>query len=292
MDAWAATLLAVTLVSLVSLVGALTLTLPGLRSHRTLLVLVAVAAGTLMGDAFFHLLPEAAESWAESGLDTMGFWILAGFILFFGLEVALRSRHAHAELATDGPGDAHAILAPHPAHGGHGPHHGDHGPAHHHGQQAIAAFAWTNLVGDALHNLLDGAVIAAAFLVDTGVGVATTIAVVVHEVPQELGDFAVLLRSGMTPRRALLFNLLSALCAVVGAVLILALPLQPGSLETFGLPLIAGAFVYIAAADLVPELHHHSKGRAAFTILGAFLVGVAIMYGLLRLEQSGLLGTG
>ena len=274
MEPWIATLLAVGLVSVVSLVGAVALTLPGLRSHRFLLVLVAVAAGTLVGDAFFHLTPEASESWEATGLAKMGLFIVGGFVLFFALEVVLRSRHAHLEMVDEAE------------------HIGEHGhhDEHVHAASAIAPYAWTNLVGDAVHNFLDGAVIATAFLVDSSIGIATTIAVVVHEVPQELGDFAVLLRAGLAPRKALLFNFASAALAIVGALLVLALPVDAESIEFYGLPIIAGAFLYIAAADLIPELHHHSKGREAVTILIGFAAGLALMYGVLALEDAGVLG--
>lgn len=268
--AWIPTLAAVAIVSLVSLVGALALTLPGLRSHRFLLVLVAVAAGTLVGDAFFHLIPEASHSWEEAGLASMGLYVVLGFVALFLLEVVVRARHGHLEMATP---EAHS-----------------HEHAHAHGGAPVAPFAWTNLIGDGIHNFLDGAVIATAFLVDTPVGIATTIAVVVHEVPQELGDFAVLLRSGMRPALALLFNLASALMAAIGAVLILALDLDAERLASYGLPFIAGAFVYIAAADLIPELHHHSRGREAALIFVSFVAGIALMYGFLQLEEAGLLG--
>jgi zinc and cadmium transporter len=269
-EAWLYALGAVAVVSIVSLVGALALTLPGLRSHRFLLVLVAMAAGTLVGDAFFHLIPEASHSWEGAGLASMGIWIVAGFLAFFTLEVVLRARHAHVELADAEDGHRH-------------------GAGHGHAE-AIAPYAWTNLIGDAVHNFLDGAVIAAAFLVDVPTGIATTIAVVIHEVPQELGDFAVLLRAGMGTGKALLFNFGSALLSVLGAVLVLALPFDTEAMATYALPLIAGAFLYIAAADLIPELHHHSRGREASALLAAFIVGIAIMYGVLRLEEAGLLG--
>ncbi len=272
MEAWTATLLAVALVSAVSLVGALALLLPGLRSHRFLLALVAVAAGTLVGDAFFHILPESVESWTGK-VDTMGLVAVGGFLLFFALEVVLRSRHAHLERV-----DEAEHLHEHAHHDAHAR------------DTPIAPYAWMNLVGDAVHNFLDGAVIATAFLVDLPLGVATTIAVVVHEVPQELGDFAVLLRAGMRPRKALLFNFGSAVLAALGAVLVLSLPVDASQIELYGLPLVAGAFLYIAAADLVPELHHHSKGRDAALILVGFIVGLAIMYGILALEGTGLLG--
>ena len=274
MEAWAYALGAVAVVSIVSLVGALALTLPGLRSHRFLLVLVAMAAGTLVGDAFFHLVPEAAEAWEEDGLAAMGLWVVGGFLAFFALEVVLRSRHAHLEMIDE----AERM------------HHSDGHDTHHHHHEVVQPYAWTNLVGDAVHNFLDGAVIAASFLVDVPLGIATTIAVVIHEVPQELGDFAVLLRAGMSTRKALLFNFGSAFLSVLGALLVLLLPVDTAGLEAYALPIIAGAFLYIAAADLIPELHHHSRGRDTTLLLVAFVVGIALMYGVLQLEDAGLLG--
>jgi zinc and cadmium transporter len=254
-------------VSVVSLVGSLAISHPGLRGHRFLLVLVAAAAGTLVGDAFFHLLPEATPSWEAKGLDRMGLWIVGGFLVLFALEISLRSRHAHVEMVDEAT-HLHA----------------------HDGDGKVAPYAWTNLIGDGLHNFLDGAVIATAFLADVPLGVATTIAVVVHEVPQELGDFAVLLRAGLPVHRALALNFASALLAVVGALVVLVLPIKAETLESIGLPLITGAFLYIAAADLIPELHHHSRGRDAVLILACFLVGLGLMYGVLLLEESGVLG--
>jgi zinc and cadmium transporter len=232
-------------------------------------VLVAVAAGTLVGDSFFHLIPEASHEWEEAGLAKMGLLVVLGFVAFFLLEVVVRSRHSHLERATP---DAHS-------HDGHD-----------HEHPVVAPYAWTNLVGDGVHNFLDGAVIATAFLVDVPLGIATTIAVVIHEVPQELGDFAVLLRSGMGAGKALLFNLASALMSAVGAILVLSLDVDVTVLGAYGLPFIAGAFVYIAAADLIPELHHHSRGRDAALLFVFFLVGIAMMYGVLALEEAGLLG--
>lgn len=278
-------LLGVLVVSAVSLVGAATFVLPALRRHGILLVMVAFAAGTLLGDAFFHLLPEAVES--QSGFTMeVTILVLGGFLAFFLLEGALRWGHAHGE-------EAHPHLA-----------HEAGAPTHPHPSEAravvpppgtaggrIAPFAWTNLVGDGLHNLVDGALIAAAFYVSPVAGLATTIAVAAHEVPQELGDFAVLLRAGLRPRRALSYNLLSAFLAVAGALAVIGLSaLAPtaeafsATAERFALPLIAGGFVYIAAADLVPELHHHTEGKFVPMVLVSLIAGVALMAALLGLE--------
>ncbi len=255
--AW--TLGSVLVVSLISLVGAAGLAFGRLLTHRTMMFLVALAAGTLIGDAFLHLLPEATAG--RSFTPVLGWAIIAGFVAMFLLEAGLRLQHSHVE----------AVDIEH------------HGHEHDHAA-AVAPFGWLNLIGDGVHNLLDGIVIAAAYLVDIQVGIATTIAVAFHEIPQELGDFAVLVRAGMSPAKALMMNLASALLAVVGAGAVLAAGLSAEVIEAVALPLVIGAFIYIAAADLVPELHHHSKGREAFIILAGFILGLLLMGWLLDLE--------
>lgn len=250
--AW--TLGSVLIVSLVSLVGVLTLMTRSLLRHRVVMFLVALAAGTLIGDAFLHLLPEAAHDGFTSRL---GWYVLFGFLAMFLLEGGLRLQHGHVE----------AVEA-------------EHHPHHEH----LAPFGVLNLVGDAVHNLLDGVVVAAAYLISIPVGVATTVAVAAHEVPQELGDFAVLVRAGMHPAKALLFNLGSALFAFVGAGAVLVAGLSAEVVQGVAVPLVAGAFLYIAAADLVPELHHHARGRDAFLILAGLLAGLLLMGALLDLE--------
>ena len=260
----AATFLSVLAVSLLGFIGVLTLVFSPLRRHGALVFIVAMAAGTLLGDAIFHLLPEAVEAWEGFPLR-MGLVVLGGFFVFFLFETWLRRTHAHGE-------EAH-------------PHDPVREAGHTHLQEGVKPFGWVNLLSDGLHNLVDGALIAAAYLVDFRLGVATTIAVAVHEVPTEFGDFGILLRSGMRPRRVLLYNLASALTAVAGAALVLLLPLSGEPLELYGVPLIAGGFVYIAAADLVPELHHHTSERGSvMVILAGFLVGVAAMVLLLGFE--------
>lgn len=247
--AW--TLGAVAAVSVVSLIGALGLSFGALRNHRVMMALIALAAGTLIGDAFLHLLPEAG---ADGFTAQLGLWAIFGFLAMFALETVLHRGHSH----------------------------GEHVDEHAHGH--VKPFGWMNLAGDAMHNLLDGIIIAAAFLLDTQAGIATTIAVLAHEIPQELGDFAVLVRSGMPVRKALLLNFASAMFALLGAGVVLATNPNVEALEGIALPLIAGAFLYIAAADLIPELHHHTKGKDIALIVGGLLVGLALMFALLHLE--------
>jgi zinc and cadmium transporter len=258
-QAWVAAFGAVTVVSLISLVGAAA-GWRWLRSHGAILGLVAVAAGALLGDSFLHLLPEAAELWGGFPLD-LSVLVLAGFMVFFLLEVFLRAQHAHGEALELEHGHAHGD-----AHG------------------KVQPFGWMNLIGDGVHNFLDGAVLAAAFTVDFRLGLATTVAVVLHEIPQELGDFAVLLRSGMSRRRALAWNFATAVTSVAGAALFFALPFPLETVERWAIPLTAGGFLYIAAADLVPELHHHAGDRHAKAILLGVATGVAAMALLLFLE--------
>ncbi|HYZ93776.1 MAG TPA: ZIP family metal transporter [Actinomycetota bacterium] len=246
--AWAPTLGAVGIVSALSAVGAVTLVINPRTVERALLGLIAFAAGALLGDAFIHLLPEMAES--ESGFDlTASFALLAGVISFFVLEKVLHWHHAHY------PREEHV----HPV-------------------------AVTNLVGDAMHNFVDGSIVAASFLASTKLGIATSVAVALHEIPQELGDFAIFVRAGLKPRRALVLNLFSALAAVVGAVVTLVVASSISGVERILVPITAGAFVYIASTDLLPELHKEPElGRSLVQLFGV-LAGVGVMALMLVLE--------
>jgi zinc and cadmium transporter len=244
---WLWTVGSVAAVSAASLAGAATLVLRPGTLERAQLALISFAAGALLGDAFIHLLPEVSES--PTGFDlTASFCLLGGVIAFFVLEKVLHWHHAHY--------------------------------AH---EEVIHPVAVTNLVGDALHNFVDGSIIAGSFLVSTELGIATSIAVVLHEIPQELGDFAILVRAGLKPRRALSLNLMSGLTAVTGAVATLVAS-SVGDLERFLVPATAGAFVYIASTDLLPELHKEPDARKSVVQLLGVVGGVAVMAALLLLE--------
>lgn len=241
---WPGTLLSVLAVSAIPLGGLLLLGRGEQRLERVLQPLVAFAVGALLAGAFLHLLPEAIE---RTGAGPRVFLsVLGGFVGFFVLEKFLWRGHRHEPDDRAGAGPPLATL---------------------------------NLVGDGLHNLIDGMVIAAAYTTDPVLGLTATLVVIAHEVPQELGDFAVLVYSGMPVRRAIGLNFLSGLVAVVGAVLVLAAGPALGASGDALLPVAAGGFIYIAAADLVPELHRSRKltvslGQLALIVLGIALVSV------------------
>ncbi len=245
---WVSSLTAVAAVSLLSLIGAAALVLRPGTLQRGLRLLISFAAGALLGDAFLHLLPEIAES--EHGLDAFAsFALLGGVVAFFILEKVLHWHHAH--------------VPP---------------------EEVLHPVAATNLLGDALHNFIDGSIIAGAFLVSTELGLATAIAVALHEIPQELGDFGILVHAGLRAKRALAVNLLSALAAVVGAVVTLSVASATQGVDRVVLPLTAGGFVYIASTDLIPELHKEPEGAKSVLQLIGLLAGIAVMGALLLLE--------
>lgn len=231
-------LISVILVSLLSFVGVFFLALKKELLNRLLGVFVSFACGSLLGGAFFHLLPESMEQIGERSF----IWIIISFLFFFVLEKFLHWRHCHKT------------------------------------QCDVHAFTYLNLIGDGIHNLIDGAVIAAAFLTDFSLGLSATLAIIFHEIPQEIGDFFILIYGGWKRKKALIFNFISALIAVLGALLIYFFSRQASVLIPVLLPFAAGGFIYIAAADLVPELHKRkeiSKSIVQFLGLGA---GIVLMW--------------
>jgi zinc and cadmium transporter len=263
-EVWVLTLASVLVVSVLGFVGVVMLTAKRLRSHILLIFVIAVAAGTLIGDALFHLLPEAVEA-RGAFVSEISLFVVAGFLVFYMFEAALRWRHAHAEAA-------HTHDAEHETHHASNP------------AERPKPFGWLNLASDGLHNFVDGGIIAATYLVDPRLGLATTVAVAIHEVPTEFGDFGVLLSAGIQPRKALLYNFVSALTALAGALFILLVPASSEAMGTYGVPLIAGGFLYIAAADLVPELHHHTGPRYVVLTTVGLILGLAAMYAFLFME--------
>lgn len=247
---WLYSLVSVLVVSLISFIGVLTLSINSAKLKKFLIYLISFSAGTLFGDAFLHLLPELVE---ESGFSTqLGLSIIGGLILFFILEKIIHWRHCHGDVSEE---------------------------------NHIHPFAYTNLVGDGVHNFLDGIIIVASYFVSVPAGIATTLAVVLHEIPQEIGDFGVLIHGGFSKAKALFLNFVSAFFAIIGAILTLLLQNQIAGLETYLVPIAIGGFIYIAGSDIIPELHKHSdKISKSILQLIAFVLGVAVMYGLLFLE--------
>ncbi|RJQ35794.1 ZIP family metal transporter [Candidatus Parcubacteria bacterium] len=243
------TLLSVLLISLISFVGVLALVLKRDFLNKSIFVLVSLAVGALLGDVFVHIIPEMYE---EAGDPMMiSFMVIAGILLFFVLEKILHWHHHHS--------------------------------SDHEGENLLPVGRMV-LVSDGVHNFIDGIIIAASYLVSTEVGIATTIAVVLHEIPQEIGNFGVLVHAGYSRARALWYNFLSALTAVAGAAIALVLGSISEQFALYLLPITAGSFIYIAMADLIPELHKSpSLGKGAFQVLG-ILIGVAAMAALLALE--------
>ncbi|GAB5537714.1 MAG: ZIP family metal transporter [Rubricoccaceae bacterium] len=265
MPAWAAALLSVLLISLASLAGAFTLSLGKARLERVIFLLVAFAVGAMLGGALLHLIPESYET--LGGGPQTGALVLGGVLAFFVLEKFLHWRHQHGapEAIEGATGHSHG-LAGH-SHGGH-----SHGPSE-------APFALINLVGTVAHNAIDGAIVAAAYLVSIQTGIVTTLAVMLHEIPQEIGNFGVLVYGGYPPRKALLYNFGAGMAGVASAILVLVVGREVQGLADWLLPITAGAFLYIAGSDLIPELNrrHSYPATKAVSQLLMMLLGVAVM---------------
>ena len=260
-------LASVIIVSLVSFVGLFTLSLREAALRRALALLVSLAAGALLGDALLHLLPEGIEALGSAA--GAGALVLGGFLLFFVVERALHWHHFHSEPECDEAQEHHGALM-----------HGATGTA----QKVIQPAGYLVLISDGFHNLLDGLIIGASYLAGTEIGVATTLAVILHEIPQEVGDFGVLLHAGFARGRALFLNFLSALLAILGVIISLLLGGASSALTLPLVPIAAGGFIYIAATDLVPELHKTRAAGASLTQFLALLLGAGAMAALLMVE--------
>lgn len=223
------------IVSLISLVGIFSLLLKEKLLNNILVLLIGFAAGGLIGGAFLHLLP---ESLVYSRNINIFIYIILGFIVFFILERYFYWRHCH-----NGICDIHA-------------------------------FTYLNLIGDGIHNFSDGLVMGASFMVSIQFGVITTLVIIFHEIPQEIGDFGVLVYGGFNKLRALFFNFISAITCVLGTVAGFYLSRNIEKFLPFLLSFTAGGFIYIAACDLVPELHKQSDLKRSTLSVFTFLCGI------------------
>ncbi len=234
-------LLALLITSLLSLIGIFFLKVSISKLEKVIMFLVSLSAGTLLGDSFLHLLPEAVKLLENDFIIWLG--VLGGIILFFILEKIICWRHCHIPTSNN----------------------------------HIHPVGIMNLFGDALHNFIDGMIIAGSFLVDFNLGVVTTIAVISHEIPQEIGDFGVLIHAGFSTKKALLFNFFSALASILGAIIIIFLGQKITGLSDLILPITAGGFIYISASDLIPELKKDiGINKTIKQLLGIFL-GLGMM---------------
>lgn len=233
-------LLSALAVSLVAFIGVLTLAIKDKLLNKLLIYLVSFSAGGLMGGAFFHLLPESLDQ-AEEPLSLFAF-VLVGFCLFFVIERFLRWHHCHDEAC-----DSHAHL-------GH-----------------------LNLIGDSVHNFLDGIIIVTTYVVNPGLGFVTTLTIIFHEIPQELGDFGVLLYAGFEKKKALFFNFVTALTAILGVLVGYFLLSLISGLTLFLVPVAAGGFIYIAATDLIPELQKVIKLKHSILTFLVFIAALGLM---------------
>ncbi len=226
------------LMSAIALVGSVTLVLKEQTLQRILLPLVALAAGSLIGGAFFHMIPAGIEQYGNN--TAFYVWILAGFSTFFALEQLLHWHHCHRASAS-----------------------------------CKKPLTYLILIGDGLHNFIGGLAIAGTFIADIRIGIMAWLAAAAHEIPQELGDFGVLVHGGWEKRKALLFNVLSALTFLLGGLLTYVASFNFDI--AFLIPFAAGNFIYIGASDLIPEVKDHEDVRANSINFAAFLIGIALM---------------
>jgi zinc and cadmium transporter len=231
--------IATLVVSLISFVGVVSLALKDNILNKILLILIGLSAGALMGGAFLHLLPEAVEANSELEIYLL---VLVGFILFFLIEKLLHWRHCHK------------------------------------GQCDVHTFHYMNLVGDSIHNFIDGLIMAASYVVSIPLGITTTIAIATHEIPQEIGDFGVLLYGGFSKRKAILMNFVVALTAIVGGIFGFFLSSLINNIVIYILPFAAGGFIYIAATDLVPEIRKELNMKKYMATLLMFICGILLMW--------------
>jgi zinc and cadmium transporter len=207
--------------------------------HKIILFLVSLSAGALMGGAFLHLLPEASQ---EIEIDKLYLIVLFSFVFFFFMEKLLFWRHCHKE------------------------------------DCQIHTFGYMNLFGDALHNFIDGLIIASTFLVDFNLGIATTIAIALHEIPQEIGDFGVLIHAGFERKKALILNYVVAFTVVLGGIAGYFLSYVINDVIPYLLPFAAGGFIYIAASDLMPEIRKETNIKRSINSFAIFILGIVLMY--------------
>jgi zinc and cadmium transporter len=226
------------LMCIMALVGVITLSLSEKTLHRLLLPLVALSAGSLLGGAFFHMIPESIE---KTGADiSVYIYVVAGFAFFLLLEQLLHWHHCHREVTHCRKPQTYLIL-----------------------------------IGDGIHNFIGGIAVAGTFLIDIRLGISTWLAAAAHEIPQEIGDFGVLVHGGWSRKKALLLNLLSASTFLLGGLL--AWMLSFSDWIYYLIPFAAGNFIYIGASDLIPEVNKHESFSRNILHFCCFCTGILVL---------------
>jgi zinc and cadmium transporter len=250
------------------------------REEHSALILphfVSFATGALLGAALLALLPEAMAGAGPAGARGIGLTLLAGLGVFFVIEKLVLWWHAHAHV--DGAGAAACAQHADDAGARSDPHRHGHAAGHAHEHARDRASGILVLVGDSLHNALDGGLIAAAFLGSVRLGVVTTLAVAAHEIPHRVGDFAILVQAGLSRARALLLNLATGVASVLGAVLAYFLLRETQRALPYALAFAAAGFLYIAVAGLIPGLHRRADPRTSAIQVILIAAGIAVVAG-------------
>lgn len=226
-------------IALIAFIGVFALAMKEQLLNKILIILVSLSAGALMGGAFLHLLPESIE---KSGDANILLFVLVGFVLFFIIEKVLHWRHCHK------------------------------------GKCDVHTFHYMNLIGDSVHNFIDGLIISASFIISIPLGLTTTIAIAAHEIPQEIGDFGVLIYGGFEKKKAIVLNFIVALTVVAGGVVGYFISKSIEQVAVYLLPFAAGGFIYIAATDLVPEIKKELDIKKSMATIFVFICGILIMW--------------
>lgn len=247
-EIWIYSIISVIVVSLISLIGIFFLTINDESFGKITFYLVGFSIGALFGDTFIHIFPEIARGGQFGIISSLS--VLSGIVAFYILEMWIHWQHCHVPTSYDHP---------HPV-------------------------AYTNLIGDGFHNFIDGMIVAGSFMVDVKIGLATTLAVILHEIPTEMGHFSIFVHAGFNKMKALKYNFLSALTAILGAVVTLIIGKEMTALTDFLLPFTAGGFIYIAGSDLIPEMHKECDKKRSMIQLLSILAGLGLMFLLLVID--------
>lgn len=241
-NTWIFAMLSTLTVSLISLVGIFFLSVKAYKINKILILLMSFSIGAMMGNAFFHLLPESYQHLKPSHLTA--WFAIGGYFIFFIMEKVI---HSHTNNKSDT-------------------------------NHKVKSFGYLSLYADSLHNFTDGILIGAAWMVNTEVGMATTIAVILHEIPQEIGDFGILLKAGFSRSKALFYNFITASTALLGTLITLLMGEKVEHFSDYILPIAAGGFIYLATSSLFPEILKETNKKNFWIHLIFLLLGLGLMY--------------